>query len=129
MMTVDYESISGDFKRLCFRAGGKIYVIDLVADCTAENLGTTYNADFTFLNYPNCVGLNCTADELDTTYSNEIYPLLENFTASFNGLTCDISDKNEMIVVTSAAVTSSRLFYPSIVIMIGVMASVMIASV
>ena len=122
--TVDFESTSGAFNDACFDAGGKIYVVDLLADCTVDLYGITYNADYTFLNFPSCIGINCTADELNTAYAEFVHPLFEQQLAG-SGFTCDITDKNEMIQEESGA---SHWFISSMTGILSVMASVMIAS-
>jgi hypothetical protein len=127
--TVDFDSVSGNYKDACFEEGGKIYVIDLLWDCTVELFGTTYNADYTYLNYVSCVGINCTKDELDTVFSKEIHPAFEQELA-VQGFTCDVSDRNEKTIEKSAAsVISIRLFHSSVYGIIGLTVSVMIASV
>lgn len=120
--TVNFESVSDNFKNACFDAGGIFYVVDLLWDCTTNIDGVSYNADFTYLNFPSCQGLNCTAGELEEAFETSVYALAEQDLLA-QGFRCDVSDKNEMIIVKSGTDT---LFTFSISGILGVFAMVMV---
>jgi hypothetical protein len=122
--TVDFETVSDNFKDTCFNEGGKIYQVDLFADCTIDpySIGITYNADYLYLNYPSCVGINCTAEELDVAWMNVLHPTFEQQLAD-QGFVCDVSDSNEEFDVESGG---GSLFYSGTTTLM--LASVMVAS-
>ena len=103
------------------RAGGKVYLVDLSADCTLNLYGTTYNADYLYLNYPSCVGIDCTADELDSAYMSVVHPSFEQELAD-QGFVCDVTDRNEEFPADSGG----SVFYSGTKTL--VLASVMVAS-
>ncbi len=119
--TVDFEAVSDNFKDTCFEVGGKVYLVDLSADCTTNLFGTTYNADFLYLNFPSCVGIDCTADELDSAYMSVLHPLFEQELAA-GGFVCDVADRNEEFPADSGG----TLFYSGTKTLL--LASVMVAS-
>ena len=95
---IDLEPISDNHKNTCYGAGGKFYVVDLLWNCTSIN-GVSQN--FTYMNFPNCHGLNCTADELESLSKTFIpYEMAEQGLLA-QGFTCNVSDINEAIVEKS----------------------------
>lgn len=93
--TADFEPISGYFMEACQNGGGRFYTTDVTYDCTTLAFGATYNADYTYLSFPACVGTSCTNEELKEYYSNTIHPFMEESFAA-KGLTCEVSEKNEL---------------------------------
>ena len=110
--TVDFETVSDDFQDACFDAGGKVYLVDLSADCTLNLYGTTYNADYLYLNYPSCVGIDCTADELDSAYMSVVLPSFEQQFAE-TGFVCDFTDRNEEFPADSGGSTDRNEEFPA----------------
>lgn len=93
--TTDFEPISGDFKDACVGAGGRFYTTDVKYDCTTFAFGTKYDADYTYLAFPACVGSTCTDAELEEYYTNNVHPFMEESFA-LKGLACEVSDSNEL---------------------------------
>jgi hypothetical protein len=95
--TADFEPVSTDFQDACLNGGGRFYTTDVTYDCTTFAFGATYDADYTYLSFPACVGMSCTDDELKTYFSNNVHPYMEESFAS-KGLTCEVSDNSGLSI-------------------------------
>lgn len=89
--TFDFRLISSNFSQVCREVGGQLYERDMLWDCTVSLDGSTYNADYTFLNWPACLGASCNVTEIDEEYETVAFPAMEQDLAN-QGLNCNVSE-------------------------------------
>ena len=93
--TTDFEPVSGNLKDACLNGGGRFYTTDVNYDCSTFAFGENFNANYTYLSFPACVGVSCTDEELKAFYSSNVHPYMEESFAA-RGLICDMTGTDEM---------------------------------
>lgn len=84
-LTLDYTSVSADYKAECDAAGGQFVEFDDTSECEIGGLGAiTYFID---LGLPDCFGAACTSAEIVEQYDTFEFPDIESSYAQ-GGFTC-----------------------------------------